>query len=184
MSNCRAMQAFLRQKEGAGLDLFRDLLWRELWQALRLSPTSSVTRRTLDSERAPWTGYGLMHTRDDIARIANFLNVDHGAINGEQVLAPNMLDSALQRLPGVQGLAVTGAAGTYYNKGFWAFDARAWFGCTDPLYIPFMSGIGGIIVALIPNGASYYYFSDSNEFSWVSGAAETARILPVANCAP
>ena len=33
-------------------------------------------------------------------------------------------------------------------------------------WIPFMSGYGGITVAMAPNGATYYYFSDNEEFSW------------------
>ena len=43
-----------------------------------------------------------------------------------------------------------------------------------------MSGYGGITVALMPNGSSYYYFSDNNEFAWSATVKESNKLAPMA----
>jgi hypothetical protein len=42
-----------------------------------------------------------------------------------------------------------------------------------------MSGYGGITVLLLPNGATYYIFSDGNEFSWYAAVNEINKIAPL-----
>ena len=42
-----------------------------------------------------------------------------------------------------------------------------------------MSGYGGITVALMPNGATYYYFSDNEEYNWYTAVNETNNISPM-----
>jgi hypothetical protein len=44
------------------------------------------------------------------------------------------------------------------------------------VYVPFMSGFGGITAAMLPNGATYYYFSDNDEFGWLAAAAQTYKL--------
>jgi hypothetical protein len=39
-----------------------------------------------------------------------------------------------------------------------------------------MSGFGGITVALMPNGSSYYVFSDNNEFAWRDVVTESDKL--------
>ena len=39
-----------------------------------------------------------------------------------------------------------------------------------------MSGYGGIIVALFPNGVVYYYVSDGGDFRWAQAAREANRV--------
>lgn len=39
-----------------------------------------------------------------------------------------------------------------------------------------MSGYGGIIFALLPNGISYYYFTDGGHGSWKDAAVELNKI--------
>jgi hypothetical protein len=46
-------------------------------------------------------------------------------------------------------------------------------------WVPFMSGYGGISVLLLPNGATYYIFSDGNEFIWYAAVHEINKIAPV-----
>lgn len=46
-----------------------------------------------------------------------------------------------------------------------------------------MSGYGGITVAMMPNGATYYYFSDNNEFSWSAAVAEADKLAPMPGAA-
>jgi hypothetical protein len=39
-----------------------------------------------------------------------------------------------------------------------------------------MSGYGGIVVAMFPNGMTYYYFSDGGVFRWAIAAAAADRM--------
>lgn len=68
-----------------------------------------------------------------------------------------------------------------HNNGFWSreFSTADDAAFAAPFSVPFMSGFGGITVALMPNGSSYYVFSDNNEFSWVDVVAESNRISPM-----
>ncbi len=170
-----ALNAFYRSKNGAGADFYRDLLAGDLWPALHLSPALGVTRRSYDEVQQPFTGYGLTLHTDDIAKLATFLNAGHGRIGTRQLLDPTLLDEALQRAPGNPGLRA-GLDVLRYNHGLWAWNAQASLGCAAATWIPFLSGYGGIEVALLPNGMTYYYVSDEGVFRWALAAAEANRI--------
>ena len=73
----------------------------------------------------------------------------------------------------VLGLA---ARNLNYQNGFWAADAKAWIGCSQDTWVPFMSGFGGITVALLPNDTVYYAFTDSDVLEWADAAAESNKI--------
>lgn len=153
---------------------FYDALIAPLWRSLRLSPTILTTRRTLDSIRQPFTGWGLTYHADDIARIGGWLS-DGARIDGRTVLDPGLLSAALQRDPARPGLRA-GGEDYRYKAGFWARDLGTKLGCAAPLWVPFMSGYGGISVVLLPGGLTYYYFGDSGVFDWAQAAVETAKI--------
>ena len=86
-----------------------------------------------------------------------------------------MLEAALQRDPADPGL--TASTGDFrYNNGFWAWNAQSYLGCKAPAWIPFMSGYGGIIVAMMPNGIAYYYVSDGGKYAWAKAAAEADKM--------
>ena len=171
-----ALQHFLDER-GEG-DVYESVLLEPIWRALNLSPLLDVTKRTYDDAAQPFTGYGLTYEADDIARIANWLANDGGVLDGEPVLDTAMLDASLQRLPGVAGLPA-GSEGLYYNNGFWAYDAGPSLGCAAPVWVPFMSGVSGITVAMFPNGVIYYYFSDSYVFRWQTGRQAAHAIRPL-----
>lgn len=151
---------------------------------LKLSPDVLTTVRTDNSATgSPFGGYGLFYTQDDIAKVSRFLNSDNGMIAGTQTLSASMLVDAMQRNPANRGTTTTadGAGITYqYQDGIWArrFTSADNAVYTSPTYVPFMSGYGGITVAMLPNGANYYYFSDGGEFSWSAAAAEAYRLPP------
>jgi hypothetical protein len=42
-----------------------------------------------------------------------------------------------------------------------------------------MSGYGGNIVLLLPNGVSYYIFSDGMEFRWRHPLSAAAKLAPM-----
>jgi hypothetical protein len=172
-----ALGAFYRGEAGAGADLYHDVLAGPIWKKLELSPSVYVVRRTYDATAQPFTGYGLTLHGDDVAKIADFINVDHGAIGGEQLVDPAMLRAALQQNPEDHGLRAS-TDDFRYHDGFWAWNAQHTLGCKSPTWIPFMSGFGGIAVALMPNGMTYYYFSDSGVWVWSKAAAEANRLKP------
>jgi hypothetical protein len=172
-----ALNAFWRAKKGAAADFYRDLLAQDLWPALELSPALDMPRRTYDTAQQPFTGYGLTLHRDDIAKIAAFLRVKHGRIGAEQLLDEKLLRAALQDDAEQRGLRA-GADDLRYNHGFWAWNAQRLLGCREPTWIPFMSGYGGITVAMLPNGLTYYYVSDGGVHRWAIAAAEADRLRP------
>lgn len=124
----------------------------------------------------PVGGYGLWWIPDDLAKISNLLNVDGGAIDGEQILHPGVLAAALQRDPDDRGVDRNGAG--KYNNAFWAdsYGVSAGFDCE--FWVPQMLGYSGIVVALFPNGTSYYYASDGRDFTWDTAVREADKIIP------
>jgi len=165
-----AMAGFLRSLPGRrGDDLYSDLVVAQLYAPLGLSATTRVTRRTYDKVAQPFTGWGLTFQPGDLARLGQFFGSGHGAIDGQQVLDPRMLDQALQRDPDSPGLAVTGFPNLRYHYGFWARNLRVELGCAHDTWVPFMSGFGGISVVLFPNGVVYYNVADDGQlasFDW------------------
>ena len=165
-----AMNAYLQGIEGSSSDIFTDILIDEVLAPLGVSPTAEFTRRTYDSVQQPFTGWGLMWLRDDIAKIGAFLG------DGNQsVLHQGQLDAALQRDSADRGLEPLNEY--KYNNGFWAHEVSSdMSGCSNPLWLPFMSGYGGISVLILPNDSVYYFFADDDEYLWMDAAQEAHSI--------
>ncbi len=170
-----AMAAYLRQHVEGDVDLYDGLIV-PIWKALGLSPATMVTRRTLDSQRQPFTGWGLVLHRNDIAVLADFLQRG-GTIGGQPLLDRAMLNEALQRDKRRRGLRAV-VETQRYQHGFWAWNAAAALGCAGEAWIPALSGYGGLSAALMPNGATYFYISDGGQFAWARAAAASNRLAP------
>jgi len=170
-----AMNEYLQQQEGATKDIFTDTIVNDIWIPLGISPTVLISKRTYDSVQQSWGGYGLNLHRDDIAKLSKFLNSDNGKIQSTQLLDDSMLQQALQRVPNSHGQA-TGISGVYYNNGFWGANIASFLGCKNEVWVPFMQGFGGIIIALLPNGMTYYNISDNDEYSWIPAVIEANKI--------
>lgn len=177
-----AMQAYLRQQSGRADADFYDELLVPIWRALALSPLVNQTRRTRDAEAQPFTGWGLTLTADDLARIALFLQAG-GVIDGEAWLDPALLAAALQQNPDDRGLPAIDDS-LRYRGGFWSYNAGTYLGCDHDVWIPTMSGYGGLSVTLIPNGHVYFYVSDGREFAWRRAAAQSNAIQPFCEAVP
>ena len=173
-----ALSAFYRGKTKPDSDLYSDILVEPIWHELHLDPAIDVARRSYDATAQPFTGWGLTLHSDDVAKLAGFINVDHGAVDGAQLVDREMLDAAMQHDPHDPGLSAA-YADLRYKNGFWAWNAQKALGCAGPTWIPFMSGFGGIIVALLPNGVTYYYFSDGGKYAWAQAAREAVKISPI-----
>jgi hypothetical protein len=172
------INAFLREQPGFAdslPDIHRDILVEEIMKPLSLSPVTWKTRRTYDEMSQPFAGFGLTFHSDDIARFALFLMSSDGLIGGEQIIDRSELDAALQRDPSDPGLN-TGTELFRYNNGFWAHDVQEYTGCSDSVWIPLMSGYGGISIVLMPNNSVYYVFSDGGHFEWAKAAVESNNI--------
>lgn len=159
-------------------DLYKAALVKPIWHELRLSPLLDETKRTYDDANVALTGYGLTYEPDDIVRIAMWLSKERGQVDGREMLDQTMLEAAMQRDPDDRGLDA-GSTDLKYNNGFWAFDAGALIACPHPVWVPFMSGYGGITIAMFPNDVVYYYFSDANIFKWESAIVAADRIAPL-----
>lgn len=177
-----AITAFLREQTGRNeADIFDDLI-DPLWASLGLSPVARQTRRTYDDEAQVFAGWGLTLHRGDIATIARFLHED-GIIEGEPMLDPAMLADALQQRADPVGLRAIIDSQRYKN-GFWAWNAGANVGCDDDLFVPAMSGYGGLTLALMPNGQTYYYISDGYAFAWARAANASHNDTPFCEAKP
>ena len=170
-----ALNAWVKRRLGDTADLYDDVMVSDLWRPLRLSPVTWFTRRTYDATAQPFTGWGLVLHRDDLARIAKWLQDGDGIIGGRQVLDARMLAAAMQRVPADRGLVAMDAS-TRYQHGFYGIDVGPDIGCANPVWVPYMAGYGGIVVVLLPNGTLYYHVSDGDSFNWRRAAAESNRI--------
>lgn len=168
------MNAMLKSLEGSSKDLFNDLLVGELFAPINVSQTARYSRRTYDTVAQPFTAYGLSWVRDDVAKIGQWIGVDDGVIAGVPMLDSALLNSALQRDAGDRGLVPL--TDYRYNNGFWALNIKANLACAHDVYVPFMSGYGGISVLLLPNDTVFYLFSDNSTYFWMDAALEANKV--------
>ncbi len=174
----RSMHNYLQAKEGPNADIFQFVV-DEIYRPLGLGPGAYTTMRTADDD---WQGqaeggYGLWWTPDDIAKIGTFLIRDSGKINGEQVLCPDLLATTLQQDPNDRGLMIGNQSS--YNNAFWATHYTEANGFACEFWVTEMQGVSGNVVALFPNGVTYYYFSDNQEFTWDEALHEVDKIAPL-----
>lgn len=173
----RALQNYLESLEGPEADIF-EFVVEEVYKPLEMGPGVFTTLRTKDDnwQGQPYGGYGMWWIHDDLAKLSNFLNVQGGIAGGEQILHPDLLAAALQRDPDDRGV-VTYPNGRY-NNAFWANRYGEPDGFDCEFWVAEMQGYSGIVVVLMPNGASYYYASDGREFSWDAAIREADKIRP------
>jgi len=170
-----ALANYVSQRHESGADFYRHVIVEPIWNKLNLSPLLDDTKRTYDNRAQAFSGYGLTYETDDIVRIAHWLNTQNGELDGKPIFDERLFSGALQRNPDDRGLVPVYET-LRYNNSFWAFNAAETVGCGAELWIPFMSGYGGITVAMLPNDTIYYYFSDGYVHRWASAAVETNKI--------
>jgi len=159
-------------------DLYKTLLAGELWPMLKLSPLLGESKRTYDDELQPFTGWGLTYYASDIIKIVEFLQQQKSMNKRERLLDKKMLNSAMQNGQGNLNRD-GGEANIAYNNGFWALEVGGDLGCNSPKWLPFMSGFGGITVALISPDLLYYNFADNQRFLWLDVIIELNQQFPL-----
>src|SRR3546814_13745332 len=110
-----------------------------------------------------------------MARLALFLQ--DGSIDGSKVLDTRLLNEAMQRVPGMHGLPVATLSDYRYQHGFWARNLQQAFGTAAPAWVPFMSGFGGITVAMLPNGVIWYSIADDGELASIDFAGPAREAI-------
>jgi hypothetical protein len=168
-----AMDTFLKQKSGPQADAYRDLIYQQFFKPLELSPSLHWTQRTYDEAFQAFTGFGLVFHNDDVARIAQALN--SGSPHNKTISGPDF-DLAMFRVGKPKHIRL-GEKDLAYSNGFWGADVSQWINCPGETWIPFMSGYGGISVAMFPNNSVYYYFTDSNQHGFRKAAVEANKAL-------
>jgi hypothetical protein len=172
-----AMDAYLRSKNAPLTDSF-DYLVENVLKPLQVAPDVYISRRTRDgginNSGTAFGGYGMFWNADSVVKVARFLAIEGGKVNGRQVLHPQALAATMQQDPQDRGLSMN-FLGYYYNNGTWAFPARLLgehFPC-EP-WVTTMSGLSGIRVIMMPNGLIFYYFNDAEAFP-LAGQTEAAN---------
>ncbi|HSF83474.1 MAG TPA: hypothetical protein VLA49_19705 [Anaerolineales bacterium] len=174
----RAMQNYLQTMEGLGADIFQFVV-DEVYKPLKVNPGTYTVLRTRDNDwqGQPYGGLGQWWIPDDLAKITELLNVDVGVIAGDQILHPGLLKAALQGDPEDRGVDID--FNRKYNNAFWANRYSEANGFACEFWVPQMLGYSGIVVALFPNGITYYYASDNREFTWEAALREADKIAPL-----
>ncbi len=190
----QGMNAYLQQQQGSGADIF-NLVRDSVYTPINLSQGAMTMIRTDDNATGHPTGYyGLFLIQDDIGKLGSFLNNGNGVISGRQVLESTRLQQSLFRESNPSGTALltsmvtdpdTGKAvypnSMYYKDDYWGKKMTpgefSQYSCT--FWVPFMSGYGGNTVLLLPNGVTYYIFSDGGEFHWYDAVNEINKIVPL-----
>jgi len=171
-----ALNRYIKSKWGEKADIFTDVVVNKLFAHLRLSALSNGSRRTQDAEQQAYGGYGLFFNRDDIAKLSLFINSQSANVTpAQRLLAQVPLNQALQRSSPAFGLTTDFPTIRYWNS-FWARNIKDVSPCKEDTWLPFMSGYGGITIALLPANSSYYYFSDSNQYNWSAAIPELAKL--------
>jgi CubicO group peptidase (beta-lactamase class C family) len=173
-----AIQNFLITQEGSDSDIF-EFVVDEVYRPLGIGPGFFSTMQTADND---WQGqaeggYGLWWIPDDIAKISSLLLNGGGQIKGEQVLQPDMLSVSLQRNPDDRGVRIDPQR--MYNNAFWANRYMKANDYDCDFWVVQMLGVSGNVVALMPNGTIYYYFSDNQEFAWDSAVQESNKRISI-----
>jgi hypothetical protein len=182
----QAMNAFLKRQEGPTADLFA-MMWADVYRPLHMSRGFQGTMRTDNRENgAPWGYAGLFWSIDDLAKLAAFLGVGDGKIDGRQVIDATRLREALFRTT-KSGLPVPDweqhpkVKNTYvYNHNFWGkrVGPEEFPSIRCRFIAPIMSGYGGVTVMLLPNGAAYYAVADGNEYPHDAAIEQIGRLAP------
>jgi hypothetical protein len=170
-----ALRNYVTKQHDASVDVYEHVIAGPIWGHLNLSPLLDDTKRTYDEAAQPFAGYGLTYEADDIIRIARWLSQENTEIDGKPFLDEGMLAASLQRDADDRGLP-TGVQTLRYNNGFWGYNAATVPGCAADVWVPYMSGYGGIAVAMLPNDTIYYYFSDGYVHRWASVVVESNKI--------
>jgi len=173
-----ALSAYIKAKLGDEVDVFEHVLAKNIWLPLSLSATAFSTRRTSDNYAQAFTGYGLFFIADDIAKLLQLISEQATVSNSSAILNSNKLALVLQK-----GRSTTAMKSNYdfiqYQHGFWRQNVSKLLNCTTETWLPYMMGYGGIAMVLASEELQYYYFSDSDKYTWCEAIQTLNTISPI-----
>lgn len=159
-----AMDAYLKSREGVEASI-ADMLVNEIYRPIGIHVLPlSATIETDGTPGKPLLYVGLYPTLEDIARIADLLQSE-GTHNGQQILHAESTAAALYRRAEnglIAGWWTNEVGANRYLLSFWSWPMSESGGCR--VEIPTMSGFGGNIVSLLPNGVSVFRFADAHYY--------------------
>lgn len=177
-----AMDAYLKTERGPDAHLWH-MVADEVFAPIGIHHAPMMHTWEPDGARGvPILGVGAFPTMDDLAKVTTLLQ-NGGRHEGQQLLEPTHLADALFRSQANSALTTgrLSSAGDplYYHHSFWSYAHRLADGCV--LDIPYMSGFGGNLVVMYPNGLSGFRFADNDNFQ-VQGIAQALQALRPHNC--
>jgi hypothetical protein len=155
------------------------MILTEVFQPIGIFHAPMMHTLEMDGSRGiPLLAFGLYPTIDDIAKLTTLLQ-NGGRHHGRQLLSAAKLAEALYK--SANNSLPTGGKNRFgdhrYHLSFWSVPYRSSDGCF--FQIPYMSGYGGNLVVLLPNGISAFRFADGFNFDVEAMvlAGETLRAL-------
>jgi hypothetical protein len=152
-----AMDSFLKRQAGPQAHLW-DMVMAEVFQPIGIFHAPIMQTQEQDGGRGiPLLAYGLYVTIDDVAKLTTLLQ--HGGQHqGQQLLSATKLAEALYKTE-VRGLPTDRGQ---YHLSFWSTSHESRNGCS--FEIPYMAGLWGNLVVLLPNGISAFRFADGDNY--------------------
>ena len=145
-----ALEALFREKEGKDVDLW-EMMVEEVYRPIGIHHISMTHTREPDERGTPILAWGIYVSIDDIAKISMLIQ-NGGQHNGLQLLSKEGISEALYETE-IRGLP-TGESNVHgdktYHLTFWHENFVTESG--NIYQAPRMSGYGGNIVQLMPNG--------------------------------
>jgi hypothetical protein len=157
-----AMDAYLKGKEGPSAHLWT-MVAEEVYRPIGILHAPMMHTIEPDGSRGiPLLAFGLTPTIDDVAKLSMLLQA-RGRHQGVQILSAAKTDDALRsKDPGLSTLVPSRFGTQRYHLSFWSLPYRTAQGCR--FHVPYMLGLGGNVVVLLPNGVSAFRFADAHVY--------------------
>jgi hypothetical protein len=150
-----AMDSFLKRQVGPKARLW-DTVAADVFRPIGISHLPTMHTREATGERGmPLLSHGLYPAIDDLAKLTTLLQ--HGGRHQDrQLLSAAKLAEALYKTTamGLPSREENRFGEGRYQLSFWSVPYRTANGCV--FQIPYMSGYGGNVVVLLPNGLSAF----------------------------
>jgi hypothetical protein len=159
-----AMDSFLKRQVGRQAHLW-EMVVAEVFRPIGVFHLPTLHTQEADGGRGiPHLEAGLYPTIEDVAKLTTLLQ--HGGQHqGQQILHAGKRAEALYKA-NAMGLPNNSMKNRFgegrYNLSFWSVPYRTATGCF--FQIPNMSGWGGNVVGLLPNGISAFRFADGDHY--------------------
>jgi len=152
-----AMDAWLKRQQGSEARIW-NVVRDEVYEPAGVY--NAIKFHTVEADlhcAVPLSDAGLLLTTDNIAALGRLIH-NHGKINQEQVLHPEMLDEVFNPriCKGLPTGTFTADGEVYYHAGTWHLPYMS--NNKEMYWIPVMRGYGGQFIYILPNGVTAFRF--------------------------